>query len=40
MADQEKIRDMSDFKLHDRNDVYDDGMLRYKDELNKKLGRN
>ncbi|NRO08907.1 glycosyltransferase family 2 protein [Lactobacillus helveticus] len=37
MADQDKIRNISDFKLHDRNDVFDDSMLRYKDELDKNL---
>lgn len=39
MADQEKLRSISDFDLHDKNDVYDDGMLRYGKKLKDLLER-
>lgn len=35
MADQNKIRSMSDFNLHDRNEIFDDSMKRYGDILNR-----
>lgn len=40
MADQNKIRNLSDFKEHDRNDVYDNGMLKFKKKLEKNIKRN
>lgn len=33
MADKKGIRDLSDFKIHDKNDVYDDSMSRFKSVL-------
>lgn len=35
MADQLGIRNDSDFKIHDKNDVYDDSMKKYKYKLTK-----
>lgn len=40
MADQEKKRNLSDFELHDRNEVYDSGMTRYGKVLKKNIERN
>lgn len=37
MADQKGIRNISDFELHDRNEIIDNSMSRYFHELNKDL---
>lgn len=39
MADQLTKRNISDFELHDKNEVYDTGMLRYGKILKEKLER-
>lgn len=37
MADQNGVRDLNDFFIHDRNEVYDDCMLKYVDILKKRM---
>ena len=36
MADSNRVRDPKEFEIHDKNDVFDDSMQRYKTELERK----
>lgn len=36
MADSDRVRDPKEFEIHDKNDVYDDSMKRYKAELERR----
>lgn len=37
MADQNKIRNIKDFDVHDRNDIFDDGMVKFKKDLENRV---
>lgn len=37
MADKTSIRNISDFTIHDRNDIYDKGMLYFKKKIKNKI---
>lgn len=36
MADSNRVRDPKEFEIHDKNDVYDDSMKRYKKDLERR----